>query len=143
MGKKKVNINVDATEKAYNALQNGSMSPSKHISANSGQNADDVFGSLDHEWNLPDAPNHDVKSKKKVQKNGGGGMVMLERKKKKKEDDEESIEESSVEEVADGNDGDVVAFDIPIMDEEQLKENEDVINVQKTVVFEKEQQKQQ
>merc|ERR1712083_189663 len=105
-----MNINV-------NAKVNGSplkeiMSPSKHVSCNSGN---DVFGAMNgNGWDLPDAPNHDVKSKvssssNKKQNGGGGGMVMLQRPKKKKEeedDDEESIEESSVEEVVENVDDD-------------------------------------
>merc|ERR1719203_1287929 len=102
------NINV-------NAKDNGSplkeiLSPSKHVSCNSGKNDEDVFANMKsmHGWRLPDAPDHDVKSKtssnKKSNGNGGGGMVMLQRPKKKKEveedeDEEESVEESSVEEV--------------------------------------------
>jgi len=80
--KDKINININAKENEYNA-QNGALSPSKHISANSGKNAEDVFGSLDQNgWNLPDAPNHDVK-KKKVENNGGGMMMMMKNEKKR------------------------------------------------------------
>merc|ERR1712115_766526 len=85
-------------------------SPSKHVSANSGRNIaipNDVF-------DLPDAPDHDVKgkenkSKPKSKKNSGGGMVMMMRPQKKieveeEEEEEDDFEESSLEEVVGGMD---------------------------------------
>merc|ERR1712154_120266 len=66
-------------------------SPSKHVSANSGRNIaipNDVF-------DLPDAPDHDVKAKenKPKKKNSGGGMVMMMRPQKKKQREPIKVEE--------------------------------------------------
>merc|ERR1712154_1630 len=137
--KQTIDVNKEKQQQS-NKGKETPISPNKHVSANSGN--DDVFGAVAG-WDLPDAPKHDVINGKeeKVKKNGGGavggGMVMMMRPKKKKkeqqkdDEEEDSIEESSVEEVVDE---DIVAFDdfdIPMMDEHQLKENADVINIQK------------
>eukprot|EP01083_Nonionella_stella_P022201 61413_1 len=128
------------------------MSPSKHVSANSGAD-EDVFAAIHSGWDLPDAPDNEIKVKKEIEKElksakkngggGGGGMVMMMRKPKKKqkeeesdeEEEEEEFEESSVEEVVGQEDpaaSMAVApdnFEIPMMDDEQLQENADMVNV--------------
>jgi len=145
--KPKVDIHANGT---LSTNGNDIRSPSKHISANSGN---DPFGDVVDSWEIPDAPKHEIKVKQeKANRNGnggGGGMVMLERKAKRKkaaqddeedeeEEEEEEVEESSIEEVEDGveviaasngvnkladaDDEIPAAFDIPEMDVEQLPE---------------------